>query len=149
MFCPYAIFCPQIYLMFRFNRQLIRTRGLFMGQEHKGKGVNVALGPMMNMGRIAQGGRNWEGFGADPFLAGEAAYETILGMQHGGVQACAKHFINKYVPQQDQFRVNENPFFTASKSMPGYRRHLTWMTERSMRFMLTLSCGVLWRASRA
>ncbi len=52
---------------------------------------------MMNMGRIAQGGRNWEGFGADPFLAGEAAFETIIGMQQGGVQACAKHFINKYV----------------------------------------------------
>lgn len=66
-----------------------------MGLEHKGKGVNVALGPMMNMGRIAQGGRNWEGFGADPFLTGESAYETILGLQQGGVQACAKHLINK------------------------------------------------------
>lgn len=77
------------------NRRLIRLRGLFMGQEHVGKGVNVALGPMMNMGRVANGGRNWEGFGADPFLAGEAAYETILGMQEAGVQACAKHFINK------------------------------------------------------
>ena len=57
--------------------------------------MHVALGPMMNLGRVAQGGRNWEGFGADPFLAGEAAYETILGMQAGGVQACAKHFINQ------------------------------------------------------
>ncbi|KAF8809832.1 glycoside hydrolase family 3 protein [Phlegmacium glaucopus] len=76
-----------------FNRGLIRSRGLFMGQEHRGKGVNVALGPMMNMGRVAQGGRNWEGFGADPFLTGEAAYETILGMQQGGVMACAKHLI--------------------------------------------------------
>ena len=66
-----------------------------MGMEHKGKGVNIALGPMMNMGRVAQGGRNWEGFGADPFLTGEAAYETILGLQQGGVQACAKHYINK------------------------------------------------------
>ncbi|KAI0338576.1 hypothetical protein BDW22DRAFT_1362622 [Trametopsis cervina] len=76
------------------NRTLLRTRGLFMGLEHKAKGVNVALGPMMNMGRVAQGGRNWEGFGADPFLSGESAYETILGLQQGGVQACAKHFIN-------------------------------------------------------
>ncbi|KAH9010571.1 glycoside hydrolase family 3 protein [Lactarius pseudohatsudake] len=65
-----------------------------MGKEHVGKGVNIALGPMMNMGRIAQGGRNWEGFGADPFLAGVGAYETILGMQSAGVQACAKHYIN-------------------------------------------------------
>ncbi|KAF5335645.1 hypothetical protein D9758_017768 [Tetrapyrgos nigripes] len=75
------------------NRRLIRERGLAMGREHVGKGVNVALGPMMNMGRVAQGGRNWEGFGADPFLAGEAAYETVLGMQQAGITACAKHFM--------------------------------------------------------
>lgn len=75
----------------------MRTRGLYMGQEFKGKGANIALGPMMNMGRIPQGGQNWEGFGADPFLSGEAAFETILGMQAGGVQATAKHYINKCV----------------------------------------------------
>ena len=77
------------------NRTLFRLRGEAMGAEHKGKGVNIALGPMMNMGRVAQGGRNWEGFGADPFLSGESAFETILGLQEGGVQACAKHYINK------------------------------------------------------
>ena len=77
------------------NRTLLRERGRAMGEEFKGKGVNVALGPMMNMGRVPQGGRNWEAFGADPFLSGESAYETILGMQQGGTQACAKHFINK------------------------------------------------------
>ncbi|KAH8985168.1 beta-glucosidase [Lactarius akahatsu] len=76
------------------KRSLLRARGVAMGKEHVGKGVNIALGPMMNMGRIAQGGRNWEGFGADPFLAGVSAYETILGMQSAGVQACAKHYIN-------------------------------------------------------
>lgn len=77
------------------NRTLFRERGIAMGEEHRGKGVNVQLGPMMNIGRVAQGGRNWEGFGAEPFLSGEAAYETILGIQSVGVQACAKHFINK------------------------------------------------------
>ena len=50
-----------------FNKGLIRTRGLLMGREHHGKG------PLMNIGQVAQGGRNWEGFGA------EAAYETIWG----------------------------------------------------------------------
>ncbi|KAF8602046.1 beta-glucosidase [Ceratobasidium sp. AG-I] len=76
------------------DRDLIRARGVALGQEFRGKGVNVALGPMMNLGRVAAGGRNWEGFGADPYLTGEAAYETILGMQSTGVQACAKHYIN-------------------------------------------------------
>ena len=99
----------------------MRSRGLALGQEFKGKGVNIALGPMMNMGRIAQGGRNWEGFGADPFLTGESAYETILGLQQGGVQATAKHFINKFVfgksactvlipllSEQEHFRTQES-----------------------------------------
>ncbi len=80
-----------------FNRKMIRLRGHYIGMEHRGKGVNIVLGPMMNIGRVPQGGRNWEGFGADPFLAGEAAYETILGIQRAGVQACAKHLINKWV----------------------------------------------------
>ncbi|ESK85620.1 glycoside hydrolase family 3 protein [Moniliophthora roreri MCA 2997] len=75
------------------NRDLIRARGVAIGKEHVAKGINVALGPMTNLGRIPEAGRNWEGFGADPFLAGEAAYETILGMQQQGVQACAKHWI--------------------------------------------------------
>ncbi|KAG8770147.1 hypothetical protein FRC12_004481 [Ceratobasidium sp. 428] len=76
------------------DRDLIRARGVALGQEFRGKGVNIALGPMMNLGRVAAGGRNWEGFGADPYLSGEAAYETIVGMQSTGVQACAKHYIN-------------------------------------------------------
>ncbi|KAG0694111.1 glycoside hydrolase family 3 protein [Suillus ampliporus] len=87
------------------NRALMRARGLAIGQENRMKGVNVALGPMMNMGRIAQGGRNWEGFGADPFLSGETAYETILGLQAGGVQATAKHYINN---EQEWKRTQES-----------------------------------------
>ncbi|KAJ1302819.1 hypothetical protein OPQ81_003125 [Rhizoctonia solani] len=76
------------------DRKLIRARGVALGEEFRGKGVNVALGPAMNLARVAAGGRNWESFGADPYLSGEAAYETIVGMQSTGVQACAKHYIN-------------------------------------------------------
>jgi beta-glucosidase-like glycosyl hydrolase len=32
-------------------------------------------------------------FGPDPYLNGEGAYETIVGVQSIGVQACAKHFL--------------------------------------------------------
>jgi beta-glucosidase-like glycosyl hydrolase len=71
----------------RWKRSLLRTRGVAMGI--------IALGPMMNIGRVTQGGCNWEGFGADPFLAGVGAYEAILDMQSAGVQACAKHYIHK------------------------------------------------------
>ena len=36
-----------------FDKNLINQRGQAMGAEHRGKGVNVALGPMTNMGRVA------------------------------------------------------------------------------------------------
>lgn len=36
--------------------------------------------------RAPASGRNWEGFGGDPFLSGEGAYETIMGVQSAGVQ---------------------------------------------------------------
>ncbi|KAH8831573.1 beta-glucosidase [Flagelloscypha sp. PMI_526] len=84
-----------------FNRDLIRARGEAIGAEFRGKGVHVALGPMMNLARVAQGGRNWEGFGADPYLVGEGAYETIMGIQSQGVQATAKHYIGN---EQEHFR---------------------------------------------
>ncbi|KAI9457435.1 beta-glucosidase [Lactarius psammicola] len=89
------------------QRWLIRARGAAMGKEHAAKGVNVALSPMMNLGRVAQGGRNWESFGADPFLAGVSAYETILGLQSSGVQAAAGHFINyEQEAQRDSYSSN-------------------------------------------
>ena len=31
--------------------------------------------------------------GGDPYLAGEAAYYSVKGIQDAGVQACAKHYI--------------------------------------------------------
>ena len=45
------------------------------------------------MGRHAQGGRNWEGFGPDPYLAGVAMNASVQGLQSVGVQASSKHFI--------------------------------------------------------
>lgn len=71
----------------RFDKDLMYARGYAMGQEFKGKGVNVALGPMTNMGRVAAGGRNWEGFGGDPYLSGWATEMTVRGLQDAGVQA--------------------------------------------------------------
>ncbi|KZV87575.1 beta glucosidase precursor [Exidia glandulosa HHB12029] len=80
---------------------LFYARGKAMGEEFRGKGINVALGPMTNLGRVAAGGRNWEGFGVDPYLSGIATAETVKGIQDVGVIACAKHFIAN---EQEHFR---------------------------------------------
>ncbi|TPX13833.1 uncharacterized protein E0L32_005777 [Thyridium curvatum] len=85
-----------------FDRGLMYQRGLAIGKEHKGKGVNVALGPVAGpIGRIPEGGRNWEGFSPDPVLTGVGMAETVRGIQDAGVVACAKHFIGN---EQEHFR---------------------------------------------
>ncbi|TFK25771.1 glycoside hydrolase family 3 protein [Coprinopsis marcescibilis] len=76
-----------------FSKRLIRARGRAMGEEFRGKGVHVHLGPAVDIMRNPKGGRAWESFGPDPYLNGEGAYETIMGVQSVGVQACVKHLI--------------------------------------------------------
>lgn len=75
------------------NHSLALERARYMGAEFKRKGVNVALGPVVGpIGRIAQGGRNWEGFAADPYLDGILGAQTVVGLQES-VIACVKHFV--------------------------------------------------------
>ncbi|KDR81909.1 hypothetical protein GALMADRAFT_60230 [Galerina marginata CBS 339.88] len=76
-----------------FSRRLMRARGVAIGEEFRGKGAHVFLGPAMDIMRNPKAGRGWESFGPDPYLNGEGAYETITGVQSVGVQACAKHFL--------------------------------------------------------
>lgn len=95
------------------DRGLIRLRGRAMGEEHRGKGSNVQLGPVAGpLGSFAEGGRNWEGFSPDPYLTGHAMIESIIGIQAAGVIACAKHFIG-----------NEQEHFRQRAESNGYRTH--------------------------
>lgn len=84
------------------NRELMYARGAAHGNEARNKGVNVLLGPCVGpLGRMPAGGRNWEGFGADPYLSGVAAAETVRGIQSEGVMATIKHYIAN---EQEHFR---------------------------------------------
>ncbi|OJJ87957.1 glycoside hydrolase family 3 protein, partial [Aspergillus glaucus CBS 516.65] len=78
------------------SKDLTRQRGMHMGQEFRNKGVHVLLGPVVGpIGRVATGGRNWEGFSSDPYLTGELGAETVKGIQSAGVSASTKagHYI--------------------------------------------------------
>ena len=76
-----------------FNKTLMYEVGKAQGKEFRNKGINVALGPAMNIQRNPQGGRIWECYGDDPFLSGVAATQIIKGIQSNGVIACAKHYV--------------------------------------------------------
>lgn len=89
-----TVFPAGIHTAATWDADLMRRRGEALGEEARGKGVHVMLGPVAGpLGKIPNGGRGWEGFSPDPYLTGIAMKETIMGMQSAGVQANAKHFI--------------------------------------------------------
>lgn len=74
------------------NPELISKLGSAIGEEVKSKGRHVILGPCVNIARIPMGGRNFESFGEDPFLASRIAVDYIKGVQKENVVATVKHF---------------------------------------------------------
>ncbi|KAB2576426.1 putative beta-glucosidase G [Lasiodiplodia theobromae] len=88
------------------DKDIFYQRGVAIGEEFRGKGAHVYLGPVAGpLGRHPLGGRNWEGFSPDPYLTGVAMSGTIKGVQQTGVQACAKHFIGN---EQETRRSSED-----------------------------------------
>lgn len=51
-----------------FDRSLMRRRAVALGQEFRDKGVNVLLGPAVDIMRAPEWGRGWESFGEVFFL---------------------------------------------------------------------------------
>ncbi|KAK7999083.1 glycoside hydrolase family 3 protein [Apiospora marii] len=103
------------------NRNLTRQRGVEMALEFKRKGVQVPLGPVVGpLGRIATGGRNWEGFANDPYLAGILVADTVEGMQSTGVVASTKHFI---MNEQERNRNPEGDVAAVSSNLDDKTMH--------------------------
>jgi beta-glucosidase len=71
---------------------LIRQLGQAIAEECIALNVDVVLGPGANMKRIPQGGRNFEYYSEDPYLAGQMATSFIRGVQSKGVGTSLKHY---------------------------------------------------------
>ncbi|KAK7969418.1 beta-glucosidase [Apiospora saccharicola] len=107
------------------NRALAKQRAVNMGQEFRTKGVNVALGPVVGpIGRVVQGGRNWEGFTVDPWLSGAFAFETVQGIQSVGVITSTKHFIGN---EQETNRVPANGKESVSSNIDDKTMHEVYL----------------------
>jgi beta-glucosidase len=74
------------------NPDLIRQVGQTVGQEARTLNKDMMLAPCVNIQREPQGGRNFESYGEDPYLASRIAVAYIKGVQSQGVIATVKHF---------------------------------------------------------
>lgn len=74
------------------DTDLVEREGRAIGQEVKALGRDMILGPTVNINRVPLWGRNFEGYGEDPYLAGRLGVAYIKGVQSEGVIPSVKHF---------------------------------------------------------
>ena len=75
-----------------FNRELIEDVGRLVGTDCLDAGVSMLYGPGNNTHRTPYGGRNFEYYSEDGFLAGEISAAEVKGIHSKGVRVLMKHF---------------------------------------------------------
>ena len=90
---PATCFPTESALAATWDINLVAEVGRTLGAECRSNGVQVLLGPGVNLKRSPLCGRNFEYFSEDPVLSGEMAAAFIRGVQEQGVGTSLKHFV--------------------------------------------------------
>ncbi|MDR3318773.1 MAG: glycoside hydrolase family 3 C-terminal domain-containing protein [Clostridiales bacterium] len=75
-----------------FDEQMLGRLGDLLGEECVAEGIDILLGPAVNIKRSPLNGRNFEYFSEDPYLTGKLAAAYIKGVQKRGVGTSLKHY---------------------------------------------------------
>ena len=88
------------------DRNVGRQYGAIAAAEAKDVGNVLLEAPTINIARVPQNGRTFEGYGEDPYLAGQMSVSNILGIQSQGVMANVKHYAANN-QETERFTINE------------------------------------------
>ncbi len=89
----YAVWYPSMMnLASSWDTDRIYEVGKAIGEDSLAQGIDIVLGPGMNIHKNVLGGRNFEYFSEDPLVTALAASGYVRGLQSTGAGACLKHF---------------------------------------------------------
>jgi beta-glucosidase len=89
---PATCFPPAVTMASSWDKELVEKIGKAIGEECQAEGVNILLGPGVNIKRSPLCGRNFEYYSEDPYLSSTLALHFIKGVQSQGVGTSIKHF---------------------------------------------------------
>lgn len=102
---PATCFPPAVTLASSWDPDLVRGVGAALAREARFRGVDVVLGPGIEIKRSPLCGRNFEYYSEDPLLTARLAGAMVQGLQSQGVGACIKHFACN-TQETDRLRVS-------------------------------------------